>query len=86
MLFIVDFHSRPKISPCDEKPSIQDDSSNEINHLKDEKHLLKDIIDRAAASIVDLIQVSNMKSSWRKFFDVRIILLPITSLSSNVEC
>ena len=37
----------------------QYDESIEIKHLQDENNLLKDIIDRAAAAIADVVQVNS---------------------------
>lgn len=83
------FLSRPKISPRDDKPSTTETSTNEINRLQEENYLLKDIIDRAAASIVELIQVNGRKKNnrvvekWRLTHHGRVVELLDMCLPSD---
>ena len=46
----------------EEKDFKEEDQSIQMNYLKEENYLLKDIIDRAATSIADVIQVYRKES------------------------
>lgn len=48
---------RTKIAFTQDKIFTQENQSDEINSLKEENHLLKEIIEQAAISIANVVQV-----------------------------